>query len=176
MDVKMINKILICGANGVGKTTFGKALSNATGWKFMDIEDYIFSDNSENPYEPVRTRNEVKALLLEDLTNASNFIFSSVKGNYGEEISSSFTCAVYIEAPKELRSKRVWERSYQKLGDRIIKGGDLYEQEKRFLDMVESRPENDVSEWLKTIAVPVISIDGTKPVYENVKIVLDIIG
>ncbi len=42
MDKK--NIILVCGLNGVGKSTFAKALAKELGYRFVDIEDVYFSN------------------------------------------------------------------------------------------------------------------------------------
>jgi len=36
--------------------------------------------------------------------------------------------AILINVPKQIRSQRVRDRSYQKFGDRILPGGDLYDK------------------------------------------------
>ena len=64
---------------------------------------------------------------------------ASVKGNFNKDIVSHFMCAVYIETPQETRIKRVYERSYNKFGERMLEGGDLYEKEKAFFDFVKSK-------------------------------------
>lgn len=166
----MGNRIIVCGGNGAGKSTLGKELSKKLEWKFMDIEDYYFPLNSmDYNYEMARTREEVSSLLLEDLKLCDNFILASVKGNYGEEVSSMFTCAVLISVPKEIRMKRVRDRSYKKFGDRILQGGDLYEKENKFFDMVEQRSEDDVTVWIESINIPIIRVDGTQPIDRNIK-------
>lgn len=78
----MKNRIIICGGNGVGKSTLGKALSHELGWQFMDIEDYYFpKSNMDYNHETARTREEVTHLLLEDMKKYTNFVLASVKGN-----------------------------------------------------------------------------------------------
>ncbi|MCM1540297.1 MAG: hypothetical protein NC121_03460 [Blautia sp.] len=64
------------------------------------------------------------------------------------------------------------DRSFQKFGGRMLPGGDLHEQEKRFFQLVESRPEDMVEEWIRSLECPVIRIDGTKPVEENVEFIV----
>lgn len=174
MDIlnKQPHKIIICGGNGAGKSTFGRALSQKLGWHFMDIEDYYFPEkNGDYAYKTARTKDEVKKLLLEDMKKYPDFVLASVKGSYGEEIASMFTCAIFVSVPKELRMKRVWDRSYQRYGERILQGGDLYAREKGFFDMVERRSESDVTEWLDSIGIPVIRVDGAQPVEKNVGII-----
>ena len=138
----------------------------------MDAEDYYFpKDNRDYDDAMTRTREEVIRLLLEDLKTHRNFVFASVKGNYGEEAMSMFTCAVWVRVPKEIRVNRVRERSYEKFGDRILQGGDLYEKENSFFEMVERRSEKDVEAWLDSAGIPILEVDGTQPTEKNVQII-----
>jgi thymidylate kinase len=102
-----------------------------------------------------------------------NFDFVSVKGDYGDAIYPFFQYIVLIDVPKDIRFQRVKNRSYQKFGDRMLPGGDLYEQEKCFFKFVESRSGNTVKEWLNTINYPIIQVDGTKPVEENITYIIE---
>lgn len=79
---------------------------------------------------------------------------------------------VMIKVPKEIRLQRVRNRSFQKFGNRMLIGGDLYGQEEAFFKFVESRQEDYVESWVQTLNCPVIKIDGTKPVYENVEFII----
>ena len=53
----------------------------------------------------------------------------------------------------------------------MLAGGDLYEQEERFFDYVASRDENTVKDWIRGLPCPVIRVDGTKPVTENIALI-----
>ena len=77
-----------------------------------------------------------------------------------------------IDVPKDVRMKRVRNRSFQKFGNRMLLGGDLYEQEERFFAFVKSRAENTVEKWIQSLNCPIIRIDGTKPIEENIKLVI----
>lgn len=166
----MKNGIIICGANGSGKTTLGKALSQALNYKHMDIEDYYFIE-SPIPYSNPRTRHEVQNLILRDIEKYDNFIISAVNGDLGKEINRLYRCAIYLSAPLELRLNRAKQRAYDKFGNRILVGGDMYEQEQGFFDYVANRSTEKaekVKEWLKTLSCPVIYADGTKAISDNV--------
>lgn len=161
--------ILVCGLNGSGKSTLGKALSERLSLPFIDIEDLYFPKTDQNYlYAAPRTKTEVQKLLLSRAQAEESFVFSAVKGDYGEEILPFYQYIVRIEVPKEIRMERVKNRSFEKFGDRMLPGGDLYEQEKSFLDMVRSRTEQDIENWLQTLSCPVLRVDGTKPVEENI--------
>ena len=64
-------------------------------------------------------------------------------------------------------------RSAQKFGDRIQEKGDLADTENAWFSVVNSRPENFVTEWLERVPCPVIRIDGTASVEENVNYLLE---
>lgn len=78
-----------------------------------------------------------------------------------------------IDVPKDIRIQRVRNRSFQKFGARMLLGGDLYEQEEKFFKFVKSRPENTVEEWVQSLKCPVLRIDGTKPMEENIHFIME---
>ncbi len=166
--------IIICGLNGAGKSTLGKALAEKLHFYFIDVEDLYFPKaNSNYIYASPRTREEVEKLLFNEIKAHKNFIFSSVKGDYGEDIYPSFQYAVLIDVPKDVRIQRVKNRSFQKFGNRMLLGGDLHEQEEQFFDFVKSRAENTVEEWVQFLNCPIIRIDGTKPIEENIDFIIE---
>ena len=167
--------ILICGLNGSGKSTVGKALARRIGYRFIDVEDLYFpKDDTNYKYSHPRGKEEVISVLNAMIEEDSRFVFAAVKGDYGEKLIESIDLAIVMDVPKEIRLKRVYDRSYEKYKDRILPGGDLYEKENAFFSAVESRPDNFVTEWLeKTVNCPVINIDGTLPVEKNVNYLVE---
>lgn len=168
----MSNKIIVCGGNGAGKSTLGKEIAKELGWTFKDIEEYYFPiNNTDYNYVQARTKEEVSELLLADMKKYDDFVLASVKGEFGSEVSEMFNCAILVEVPKELRMERVRDRSKQKFGDRMLPGGDLYEKEEMFFHMVQKRPDDYVTKWLDTVDMPVIRIDGIRPIKDNIEII-----
>ena len=159
--------ILICGLNGAGKSTFGKALAEKLHFHFIDNEDLYFPKTDPHYlYALPRTREEAEKLLFSQIKAHEDFVFASVKGDYGEAVYPLFQYAVLIDVPKDIRIQRVKNRSFQKFGRRMLLGGDLYEQEEGFFHFVQSRAENAVEEWIQCLSCPIIRIDGTKPIEE----------
>lgn len=78
-----------------------------------------------------------------------------------------------IDVPKDVRLQRVKNRSFQKFGNRMLPGGDLYEQENNFFNLVQFRDENVVEEWLQSLNCPIIRVDGTKSIGENTKHIIE---
>lgn len=160
--------ILICGLNGTGKSTLGRLLADRMEYEFIDNEDLFFpkADPSYTFSNP-RSKEEAIQLLEEKISRNNRFVFAAVKGNYGGRLIASLDHIVLIEVPKQIRSKRVRDRSYQKFGDRILPGGDLYDTESKWFSLTDSRLDTYVSDWLETVNCPVIRIDGTLPVENN---------
>ena len=170
----MPHKIVLCGGNGAGKSTMGRALAQALNLRFLDIEQYYFPDRLPNEaYGTARSQEEVTALLLEDLQKPEGCVLAAVKADYSREIGALFTCAVYIDVPKVICMQRIRQRSYGKFGDRMLPGGDLYEREQRFFDMVQNRTVEPILQWLSSMEIPVIRIDGLLPVEENLQRILE---
>lgn len=164
--------IIICGMNGSGKSTLGRAFAEHLGWRFIDNEDLYFPKTNPNrPFAVQRTQEEVGRLLLEAVSRDEHFVFASVKGDYCDAVLPYYKAAVLVEVPRALRLQRVWERSHKKFGERMLPGGDLYASEQKFFDLVSARPEDYAARWVDTLTIPVLRVDGTKPVDENISLI-----
>ena len=165
--------IIVCGLNGSGKSTLGRALAAALSFRFIDNEDLFFPEKDPNYiYASPRSREEAEELLAEEVRRHENFVFAAVKGDYGEGMPALYRCAVCIGVPREIRLRRIRNRSFQKFGSRMQPGGDLYEREEAFFEMAASRTEQYVEDWLESLHCPVIRVDGTKPIEENVALIV----
>ena len=92
--------IILCGLNGVGKSTLGKALAAELNFHFIDNEELFFpKTDAAYIYRHSRTREEVEKLLLHEVEVYENFVFTAVKGDYGDKILPYYTYAVLIEVP-----------------------------------------------------------------------------
>ena len=167
--------ILVCGLNGVGKSTMAKALAERLNLRFVDIEDIYFSrqDNPDYPYEKSRPYEEVVSMLTSIVNSENDIVLASVTGKFGDEFVSHLKCAICIEVPREIRLKRVHDRSYLRFGEKSCNGGDYYEQIKSFHNFCASRDENLVEDWLSTICCPIFRVDGTLPISDNVNLIAE---
>ena len=169
--------IMVCGLNGSGKSTIGKALADKLGFHFIDNEHLFFSRlSSDEPYINPRSHDEATNILMNEVRDNPNFVFAAVKGDYGREILPLYTHIVLIEVPKNIRMQRIRNRSYSKFGERMMAGGDLYEQEEQFFNFAEARSEDCSHNWAQTLSCPILKIDGTKPIEENVSLIFYIIS
>lgn len=164
--------IIICGLNGAGKSTLGKALSDELNLDFVDIEDLYYPEEnkemSEYIYSNPVSKNEVEQKLLRIISANNPFILASSAGNFNQSIISQFTCAIYLEVPVEVRLRRVIKRSYERFGQRILKGGDLHANEMNFFRYVNSKDEKTVDRWLDTLHCPILKVNGLLPISDSV--------
>ena len=168
--MKLGKAILVCGLNGAGKSTLAKALAERLKLRFIDMEELYFSaqDNPDYPYQKSRPYEEVVSLLAEILSNENDVVFASVTGRFGDAFVSRLKCVVSVEVPREIRLKRVYDRSYMRFGDKGCEGGAYYEQIQSFHEFCAARDENLVNDWLSTISCPILRVDGTLPISDNV--------
>lgn len=166
--------IILCGLNGAGKSTLGKALAEKLHFHFIDNEDLYFSKTDpQYLYAAPRIPTEAEELLFREIEAHEDFVFVSVKGDYGAADHPFFRYAVLVEASREIRLQRMKERSFRKFGDRMLPGGNLYRQEEDFFAFAKARPENTAAEWIRSLSCPVLRVDGTRSVAENVELILD---
>lgn len=164
--------IILCGMNGCGKSTLGRALAEQLGWRFIDNEDLSFPKaDPEHPFALQRSRAEVERLLLDAVTRDDHFVFAAVHGDYGEAVLAHYQAAILLEVPRDVRLARVRQRSIARFGERAQPGGDLYASEMAFFDLVRKRPEDFASRWLDAAVLPVLHADGTQPVQESVGLI-----
>lgn len=183
--------ISIFGLNGSGESTLAHALAKQTGYFEMDVEDYYFPkqrksrkwylDNNgmvdtepldELPYSNPKTKVEVQIALIEDMQAHSRFILSCVKMNWDNAILSRIDLAFWIQTPLEERLKRIQAREERRFGERVLPGGDMYMQQMEFRKAVKSRDSKAVEESAKGLNCPIVVLDGTLPVQENVRNIL----
>ena len=168
--------IIVCGLNGSGKSTIGRKLAECLGYDFIDNEDLYFSkSDTSNPFSDPRSKDEVIRILEKMIADHDRFVFAAVKGDYGEKLVLLLDYVILLEVPKQIRMQRVRDRSFMKFGDRMLPGGDLFEKENEWFSLVDSRPEDYAEKWVENVKCPVVRLDGTKPIEQNVAFLLSIL-
>ena len=112
-------------------------------------------------------------MLFHEIKVHENFVFAAVKEIMEKRFIPFFQYVILIDAPKDIRLQRVKNRSFQKFGNRMLPGGDLYEQEEEFFEFVKSRLESTVEEWIQLLSCPILRIDGTKPIEGNIDFIIN---
>ena len=184
----MINGIAVFGLNGSGKSTLTHALSKQISYLEMDVEDYYFPQQRESrrsalennsviendqldelPFSNPRTKNEVQTAILENIKIYPRFIISGVTMDWCDEILSRIDIAFWVQTPLEERLHRIQQREEKRFGARVLYGGDMYDQQMEFREMVKNRNLNEVEECAMKFSCPVIVIDGTLSVIHNLE-------
>jgi len=179
----MVNVIHIFGASGSGTTTLGEAIDKTMGYKHLDVDDYFWVP-SDPPYEIKRAPDERQKSLKVDIANSQKSVISGSLCGWGDVFIPYFDLAIFVDTPTELRIRRIKQREYNKLGNRILLGGDMYDKHIAFIEWargydklgVEQRSRVLHKEWMKKLKCPAITVDGALPtdylvsqIYEIIK-------
>jgi len=166
----------ILGASGSGTTTLGKAISEKYGFKHLDTDDFFWIP-TDPKYTTKRELSERQRLLSEAIAKSERCVISGSLCGWGDIFIPKFDLVILVETPTEIRIERLKQREYNQFGDRILPGGDMYQNHIEFLEWaakydmagVEQRSRALHTEWLKKVNCPVMIVDGTKPVDEILK-------
>lgn len=117
---------------------------------------------------------ERQDLLKADIQNTSKAVITGSLCGWGDIFIKYFDLVIYIYTPTNIRINRINNREQKRFGDRIIKGGDMYNTHLEFIEWAktydtagtETRSSALHMGWLKGITCPVINVDGTKTVDE----------
>lgn len=185
----MARGIAIIGLNGSGKSTLNHLLCKELGCFEMDVEDYYFPaqkahrqralEHSEveplaaMPYAGEVSQQEVEAALLRDVEAHPQFVLSCVRMNWCEALLSQIDVAFLLQAPLETRLERIRSREEKRFGARARPGGDMFRRQESFRELVKKRDPAMVEESAKRLHCPVIVLDGTRPLEENLRVMLE---
>ncbi|MBE6614473.1 MAG: hypothetical protein E7631_04120 [Ruminococcaceae bacterium] len=180
--------ILLCGLNGAGKSTLGHALAKAIGYTVLDAEDYYFPSqktsrlasleadgNGDNcpgekiPFTDPVSKAEVQRAVLADIEKTPAFILAGVKADWDPEILSRAAVVFHILTPPDERAERIVRREVRRFGSRVLPGGDMYEGQVQFRSFAAEREESVVTDSFAGLQCPVIPLDGTHPVSDNIQ-------
>ena len=128
----------------------------------------------------MRTGPERRALLEKDLGDGRDTVLSGSLVGWGDPLMAGFTLAVRLVTPTDVRLDRIKRREYERFGNRILPGGDMYDQHQAFLTWaaayddgaptMRSRAMHDL--WQQKLACPLLTLSGTRPVEELTEAVL----
>lgn len=177
----MARGIIVFGASGSGTTTIGKELAKIMGFKHFDLDDYFWTWDTEIPYTVPRPRIERIELLQKDILKCNYFVMSGSMCGWDDSFISLFDLGVFVQTPTDIRIERLHDRELKEFGDRILKGGDMYEGHIDFLEWAKkydnaSPPERCLKlheEWSDSLPCPVLQINGTDDLSENIKLIME---
>jgi len=170
----MTRGIILFGSSGAGTTTIGREVARRLGFPHYDLDDYLWRKDTPLPFSATTPREELKKRLMADIDAHPHFVMSGSMDSYNQPFMPLFDLAVLVHAPADVRVARVEARESGWFGGRILPGGDMHENHLKFIDGIrrydtDGSPSRAVHEqWASTLPCPVLRIDGTRPVEENV--------
>lgn len=167
--------IYLYGPSGGGITTLGRALAAELGWRHMDTDDY-FWEPTDPPYtvkRPIEKRLELMAAELDGA--AGGTVISGALDGWGDPLIPRFTLAVRLEVDPALRLERLRARELAAFGERILPGGDMYENHQEFMEWAarydtagpEQRSLARQKVWEEGLPCPRLVLDGGAGVEGN---------
>ena len=166
--------IHIFGASGSGTSTLGRKICDELGYFFMDTDDY-FWDPAYPEYTVKRSFEERLRLMKEDIESHDDVVISGSLVDWGDELIPLFTLAIRLVTDTAVRIERLRAREKEKFGDRLLPGGDYYENHKEFIEWAGSYDTGDVNmrskakhdEWQKLLLCKRIVLDGASDLDAN---------
>ena len=174
----MKNVIHIYGASGSGTSTLGRKISEELGYKFMDTDDYFWLPTNP-PYTTKRSKEERLALMKKDILENENVVISGSLVDWGDELIPQFTLAIRLVTDTEIRIERLKIREKQKIGDRVMPGGDMYTNHMEFIEWarkydtgsVNMRSKAKHDEWQKQLTCSIMVVDSAEDVQKNCELI-----
>lgn len=165
--MKQIKKIHIFGASGSGVSTLGSALSKKLGFKWFDSDEFYWK-KTDPPFTEAYPVEKRKALIKKHTSKYDSWVVSGTLVSWGSEIQEEFDLAIYLYTSPDERVKRVKKREATRFGNRIMKGGDMYEGHKNFIEWVAQYDEGRLGgrskfkhfNWMKSLTCPVYKIES----------------
>lgn len=174
----MKHVIHIFGASGSGTSTLGKALAGSMGLFFMDSDDYYWLP-ADVPFTAKRSPEDRVRLMQADIDSHSGAVISGSLTGWGDPLMPAFTLAIRLVTDTDTRLERIRQREYARFGERIRADGDMAQAHQAFLqwaaqydtgdESMRSRRHHDL--WQEKLACPLLTLDGTLPVEELVRMV-----
>lgn len=160
-EINKLHGIIILGANGSGKSTLGREIARVLNFAYYDVEDYWFY-KTDIPYTAIRPQEERNEMLLSDIKKHGSFVLSGDISGWSDEFLTTFDLAVFLTAPKEIRMKHIESREYERWGDRVCEGGDMYESQKKFREFAATRDVGLLEQRALRYSCPIVYYDSTK--------------
>lgn len=160
-------RIHILGASGSGVSTLGKRLASFLSMPYFDCDDF-FWEKTNPPFQNIIPRPERMLNLFETLQPHKNWVLSGSQDSWSAPFEELYTEIVFLYVPTDVRLDRIKAREQKAWGSRILPGGDMHENHKKFLDwsaQYDQGNENGRSlprhkAWLAIQKCPVFEFDG----------------
>lgn len=171
-------RIHVTGASGAGVSTLGARLAERLFVRWLDTDD-IYWLPTDPPFTAKRSIPDRIALMRARCGTAGWVVSGSLDG-WGDPIVADADLVVFVDTPADLRLDRLRRRESERFGARIAPGGDMHEDHEAFIVWaagydaggIEGRNRPRHERWLAGLSMPVVRVDGSRPVEHLVDAVL----
>ena len=171
MEKMKYNIIHIAGASGAGTSTLGQALEQKYGYKWFDTDDYYWQP-TDPPFIKSRPREERVELLAASIEKHPRCVISGSLGVWGDVFIPRFDLVIFVDTRTDIRIERLKKREYERFGERIREGGDMYREHIGFIEWAKNyntmeppeRCRKLHEEWFEKLSCPLLRVDGAKPI------------
>ena len=170
---------MIIGPSASGKTTLGKKVAELLGFPYFDVDDFIWRFDTPELYTVMYSREEKISRLQDAIAPYEHFVMAGSMSSFHQAFDDSFEMMVFLYVDPDIRVQRANERAIQRFGDRVLKGGDMYESNLDFLKKIR-RYETDGSPnlteqkaWMESLSCKKLELDGTEPIEKNARIIAE---
>ncbi len=108
-------RVHITGASGSGTSTLGKAVAEATGAKWLDLDDFYWLPTSP-PFQFKRAEAERLVLLVDQIREHTDIVVSGSLIQWGREVEDGWDLIVFLTAPTLVRIGRLRARDMARYG------------------------------------------------------------
>ena len=176
MNTKHI--VHLYGASGAGTTTLGRYIANQLGYIHLDTDDFYWLP-IEPKYTYKRPVEERLRLMKKEIEGDKGVVISGSLTGWGDVLIPYFTLAIHVITDTNLRIKRLKHREYLSFGERILPGGDMFNNHQEFLTWASEYDTGDATmrskschdEWRKLLSCPFIEVDGSRELSYNYSLI-----
>jgi len=136
-------RINVIGASGSGTSTLGRSVASALDIPFFDSDDY-FHAPTDPPFQKQRFAQERYEMMHRDLRPDRSWVLIGGIVGWAPCPILDFTCIVFLYVPTAVRVERLRLREPIRFGNRIAKGGDMFDTHEEFIDWASRYDNGDV--------------------------------
>jgi adenylate kinase family enzyme len=168
----------VTGASGAGVTTLGRMLAQALAVPHHDTDDYYWQP-TDPPFRKQREITERLRLMEEMFLPRSAWVLSGAVGEWATPTVPYFDLVVFVRTAAEVRSRRLLARESRRrrLSEKALSADPdflgFHEWAMRYeAGDAPGRSLGRQERWLATLSIPVLRVDGGRPVDELVAQIL----
>lgn len=172
-------KIIVFGATGTGKTTFGQLLAANLNAAFLDSDDYYW-EKTNPPFEVKIPLAQRQASLKADFDMHDRVVVCGSLYTWSKFWNTAFDLGVFLSLPKAIRMKRLRNREIVRYGEALKTNEAIKKKSADFLEWAAAyetgTPDRHSMSrhlnWMKVLSCPIIKIDRDTTNQERLEIVL----